>query len=127
MIKVKNLKKSFGSLDVLKGIDYEIKQGQVVSIIGPSGSGKSTFLRCLNLMELPSSGTIEFDGNVIFKKTYPELKKELISAKNDNNYEEFQKQYKALRKEEIKKQGDRVITVALSSFLHYRQNGIRAA
>lgn len=75
MIKVKNLKKSFGSLDVLKGIDYEIKQGQVVSIIGPSGSGKSTFLRCLNLMELPSSGIIEFDGNVIYKKTYPELKK----------------------------------------------------
>ena len=102
MIKVKNLKKSFGSLDVLKGIDYEIKQGQVVTIIGPSGSGKSTFLRCLNLMELPSSGIIEFDGNVIYKKTYPELKKELINAKNDNNYEELQKQYKALRKEEIK-------------------------
>ncbi len=102
MIKVKNLKKSFGSLDVLKGIDYEIKQGQVVTIIGPSGSGKSTFLRCLNLMELPSSGIIEFDGNEIFKKTYPELKKELINAKNDNNYEELQKQYKALRKEEIK-------------------------
>ena len=102
MIKVKNLKKSFGSLDVLKGIDYEIKQGQVVSIIGPSGSGKSTFLRCLNLMELPSSGIIEFDGNEIYKKTYPELKKELINAKNDNNYEELQKQYKALRKEEIK-------------------------
>ena len=102
MIKVKNLKKSFGSLDVLKGIDYEIKQGQVVTIIGPSGSGKSTFLRCLNLMELPSSGIIEFDGNEIYKKTYPELKKELINAKNDNNYEELQKQYKALRKEEIK-------------------------
>lgn len=102
MIKVKNLKKSFGSLDVLKGIDYEIKQGQVVTIIGPSGSGKSTFLRCLNLMELPSSGIIEFDGNEIYRKTYPELKKELINAKNDNNYEELQKQYKALRKEEIK-------------------------
>ena len=113
MIKVKNLKKSFGSLDVLKGIDYEIKQGQVVSIIGPSGSGKSTFLRCLNLMELPSSGTIEFDGNVIFKKTYPELKKELINAKNDNNYEELQKQYKALRKEEIKnnKKIDKTINI----------------
>lgn len=102
MIKVTNLKKSFGSLDVLKGIDYEIKQGQVVSIIGPSGSGKSTFLRCLNLMELPSSGIIEFDGNEIYKKTYPELKKELINAKNDNNYEELQKQYKELKKEEIK-------------------------
>ena len=103
MIKVTNLKKSFGSLDVLKGIDYEIKQGQVVSIIGPSGSGKSTFLRCLNLMELPSSGTIEFDGSVIYKKTYPELRKELSKLKeNNDNYLDLQKDYKNLRKEEIK-------------------------
>ena len=103
MIKVTNLKKSFGSLDVLKGIDYEIKQGQVVSIIGPSGSGKSTFLRCLNLMELPSSGIIEFDGSVIYKKTYPELRKELSKLKEkSDNYLDLQKDYKNLRKEEIK-------------------------
>jgi len=103
VIKVTNLKKSFGSLDVLKGIDYEIKQGQVVSIIGPSGSGKSTFLRCLNLMELPSSGIIEFDGSVIYKKTYPELRKELSKLKEkSDNYLDLQKDYKNLRKEEIK-------------------------
>lgn len=58
MIKVENLKKSFDNLEVLKGINEEIKDGEVVVIIGPSGSGKSTFLRCLNLLERPTSGKI---------------------------------------------------------------------
>ena len=62
IIKVSGLKKSFGSLEVLKGIDTEIKKGEVVVVIGPSGSGKSTFLRCLNCMEDPTSGSIFFDG-----------------------------------------------------------------
>ncbi len=62
IIKVSGLKKSFGSLEVLKGIDTEIKKGEVVVVIGPSGSGKSTFLRCLNRLEEPTEGTIEFDG-----------------------------------------------------------------
>ena len=62
MIKVKNLHKKFDELEVLKGIDQTIHQGEVVSIIGPSGSGKSTFLRCLNLLEKPSSGQIIFEG-----------------------------------------------------------------
>lgn len=62
MIKVKGLKKSFGKLDVLKGIDIEIKKGEVVVVIGPSGSGKSTFLRCLNLLEKPTGGEIIFEG-----------------------------------------------------------------
>ncbi|PKG25652.1 amino acid ABC transporter ATP-binding protein [Niallia nealsonii] len=58
MIKVEHLNKSFGSLQVLKGISTEIKKGEVVTIIGPSGSGKSTFLRCLNLLEVPTDGKI---------------------------------------------------------------------
>ncbi|MDO5041425.1 MAG: amino acid ABC transporter ATP-binding protein [Peptoniphilus sp.] len=58
MIKTVNLKKSFKNLEVLKGIDEEIKKGEVVAIIGPSGSGKSTFLRCLNLLENPTGGDI---------------------------------------------------------------------
>ncbi len=58
MIKVENLHKSFGKLEVLKGITTTIKQGEVVAIIGPSGSGKSTFLRCLNLLEEPTSGKV---------------------------------------------------------------------
>jgi polar amino acid transport system ATP-binding protein len=62
MIRVEKLSKSFGQLDVLKGIDAEIRKGEVVSIIGPSGTGKSTFLRCLNLLDQPTSGSIWIDG-----------------------------------------------------------------
>ena len=62
IIKVSGLKKNFGSLEVLKGINTEIKKGEVVVVIGPSGSGKSTFLRCLNRLEEPTGGTIEFNG-----------------------------------------------------------------
>ncbi len=62
MIRVENLHKHFGKLHVLKGITEEIHKGEVVSIIGPSGSGKSTFLRCLNLLEMPEEGVIEFEG-----------------------------------------------------------------
>lgn len=65
MIAVKNLCKSFGSLDVLKDITTEIKKGEKVVIVGPSGSGKSTFLRCLNLLETPTSGEIWFEGEQI--------------------------------------------------------------
>ncbi len=69
VIKVSDLQKSFGSLDVLKGINTEIKKGEVVVVIGPSGSGKSTFLRCLNRLEEPTGGTIEFNGvNITDKK-----------------------------------------------------------
>ena len=68
MIHVNNLHKSFGKNDVLKGIDEHIKKGEVVVVIGPSGSGKSTFLRCLNLLEEPTSGEIVFEGNSITDK-----------------------------------------------------------
>ena len=62
MISVKNLRKSFHGLEVLKGISTDVKKGDVVCIIGPSGSGKSTFLRCLNMLEKPDSGEILFSG-----------------------------------------------------------------
>lgn len=65
MIKVCNLKKSFGDNHVLKGIDYEIHQGEKIAIIGPSGSGKSTLLRCMNLLETPTSGEIYFNDKLI--------------------------------------------------------------
>lgn len=65
MITVKNLHKKFGKLEVLKGIDYHVEQGEKIVVIGPSGSGKSTFLRCLNLLEKPSSGEIWFDNQLI--------------------------------------------------------------
>jgi polar amino acid transport system ATP-binding protein len=62
MIKVRNLHKSFGKLDVLKGIDYDIKEKEVICVIGPSGSGKSTFLRCINLLEEITAGEVFIDG-----------------------------------------------------------------
>lgn len=65
ILRVKNLKKQFGALDVLKGLDFEVKPGERIAIIGGSGSGKSTFLRCLNFMEHPSSGQIYLDGSLI--------------------------------------------------------------
>lgn len=68
MITVKNLKKSFGELEVLKKIDCEINKGECIVVIGPSGSGKSTFLRCLNRLEEPTGGQIIFDGTDILDK-----------------------------------------------------------
>lgn len=65
MITVKNLHKTFGKTEVLKGIDYHVEKGEKIVIVGPSGSGKSTFLRCMNLLELPTSGEIWFDGQLI--------------------------------------------------------------
>lgn len=62
MIRVENLHKYFGKLEVLKGIDYEIKQSEVVCVIGPSGSGKSTFLRCLNMLEEVTDGAVYIEG-----------------------------------------------------------------
>lgn len=68
MIKVNNLTKSFGDVEVLKGIDEHISKGEVVVVIGPSGSGKSTFLRCLNLLETPTQGEIYIDDELITSK-----------------------------------------------------------
>lgn len=69
MINVGNLHKTYGDNEVLKGIDLDVAKGEVVVIIGPSGSGKSTFLRCLNLLEQPTGGTIEFEGKNLLDKS----------------------------------------------------------
>ncbi|MEV7807039.1 amino acid ABC transporter ATP-binding protein [Microbispora sp. NPDC088329] len=61
-VEIRNLHKSFGKLEVLKGIDFTVESGQVVCVIGPSGSGKSTLLRCVNLLEQPTSGQVVVDG-----------------------------------------------------------------
>ena len=68
ILETRNLKKSFGKLEVLKGISTGIRRGEVVSIIGPSGGGKSTFLRCLNLLETPDGGQVLFKGQDITDK-----------------------------------------------------------
>ena len=68
LFEIRGLKKSFGPLEVLRGIDAVIRKGEVVVIIGPSGSGKSTFIRCLNLLEQPTAGEIIFEGTDITRK-----------------------------------------------------------
>ncbi|KGR88991.1 MULTISPECIES: amino acid ABC transporter ATP-binding protein [Lysinibacillus] len=68
MIKIEDLHKSFGQNEVLKGISTEVKEKEVIAIIGPSGSGKSTFLRCLNLLETPTSGKVTIAGDVLTDK-----------------------------------------------------------
>jgi len=96
VIDVKNLQKNFGSLEVLKGIDEHINKGEVVSVIGPSGSGKSTFLRCLNLLETPTNGIIEFDGEIIYKREslqYKQILDEIKKNKSQMNPTEYKKRY----------------------------------
>ena len=82
VLKVQGLKKHFKDNQVLKGVDIEIKKGDVVAVIGPSGCGKSTFLRCLNLLETPNGGFIQFSGDYIYneedsKKVAKQREKEL--------------------------------------------------
>ncbi|MCH3976742.1 MAG: amino acid ABC transporter ATP-binding protein [Bacilli bacterium] len=81
LFSVDNLHKDFGQLQVLKGINYEFKQGKVYAIIGPSGSGKSTFLRCLNLLETPTAGTITYMGQSLFSTNEKGRPAVLISEK----------------------------------------------
>lgn len=86
MIDIKSLKKSFGELEVLKGIDQHISQGEKIVVIGPSGSGKSTFLRCLNLLETPTAGEIIVDGDNI---TDPKININKIREKMGMVFQQF--------------------------------------
>lgn len=81
MLKINNLRKSYGDNEVLKGISTEIKKGEVVAIVGPSGSGKSTFLRCMNLMETPSAGEIYFKDTLV---NDTKIKEEQINQLREN-------------------------------------------
>lgn len=69
MIKLENIEKSFAEVEVLKDINFEISEGEVVTLIGPSGAGKSTLLRCINLLEVPTAGTISLDGRALSYNT----------------------------------------------------------
>ena len=77
MLKIEGLKKSYGKNEVLKGISTEIKEKEVIAIIGPSGSGKSTFLRCINRLEDPTAGVISFDGTVVTDKNVMKMRENL--------------------------------------------------
>lgn len=83
MIKVRNIHKTFGDNPVLRGIDLDIEKGQVVVILGPSGSGKTTFLRCLNALELPEQGTIEFQNSdpLFIDFASKSVKKEILALR----------------------------------------------
>ncbi|NLD16559.1 MAG: amino acid ABC transporter ATP-binding protein, partial [Tissierellia bacterium] len=86
MIKVVNLKKSFGEKVVLRGIDAQVNKGEVLTVIGPSGSGKSTFLRCLNLLEKADSGEIYLGGHIITGENIDEDK---VRAKMGMVFQQF--------------------------------------
>ena len=77
MIKIENLKKNYGKNEVLKGISTEIKEKEVIAVIGPSGSGKSTFLRCINRLEDPTSGKVTIDGTLITEKNIMKVRENL--------------------------------------------------
>lgn len=83
MLKIRNIHKTFGNNVILRGIDLDIQKGQVVVILGPSGSGKTTFLRCLNALEMPEQGTLEFSGNAPLKIDFAvkQSKKEILALR----------------------------------------------
>ena len=76
-LKIQGLKKYFGKNKVLNGIDFELKEGERVVILGPSGSGKSTFLRCINWMEEPTAGEIYFDGTLVTEKNIRKMRRNM--------------------------------------------------
>ena len=105
LLHVDNLHKKFGKLEVLKGVNLDVKKGDVVAIIGPSGCGKSTFLRCLNFLETPNSGKMVFENNIIFKNERVYLKRQLKEMRKQGNYlesdyEAIERVYFSLKKEE---------------------------
>jgi glutamine transport system ATP-binding protein len=121
MIKVHDLHKSFGDLEVLKGINAEVEESEVVCVIGPSGSGKSTFLRCLNLLEEVTSGEVIMDGN---KLTDPRININEIRSRVGMVFQHFNlfphmtvlenitigpKKVKKMRKKEAEEVGNRLL------------------
>lgn len=107
LLETRNLKKSFGKLEVLKGVDAKIYAGDVVAVIGPSGCGKSTFLRCLNLLETPTAGEILFENEYVFKNERIYLAQKLKDYKkargqgfDEQSYLALKRDYGILRKEE---------------------------
>lgn len=89
MININGIRKSYGNAEILKGIDLEVKDGEVIVIIGPSGSGKSTFLRCLNYLETPDAGTIKVDDFKIDAKNYTKNNVKELRSKSAMVFQNF--------------------------------------
>ncbi|MGV8982597.1 amino acid ABC transporter ATP-binding protein [Clostridium sp.] len=84
MINIQNLHKSFGENEILKGIDLKIKKGETTIVIGPSGSGKTTLLRCMNLLEVPNSGTIRIgESELIFGESKKQTEREIVTLRKN--------------------------------------------
>ena len=100
-LEIKNLRKSFGSTEVLKGIDFQMEEGEVIAVIGSSGGGKTTFLRCLNFLEIADSGTIEIEGAFSFdaEKQYSAKERREMGLKMGLVFQQFNlfPQYSALQ------------------------------
>ena len=99
ILAVRDLQKKFQKLEVLKGVDLDVHQGDVVAIIGPSGCGKSTFLRCLNFLEDPTSGQISFKNEVIYKNERRALRKKMKAMKAQDKKAVKTAEYQALLEE----------------------------
>ena len=118
LLRVNDLHKKFGKLEVLQGVNLEVNKGDVVAIIGPSGCGKSTFLRCLNFLETPNSGEIIFNGDSVFKNMRVYLKRNLRAMRAQKEYDkelyaQIEAEYISLKKEEkvIEKQMNKGINL----------------
>ncbi|MBR1975371.1 MAG: amino acid ABC transporter ATP-binding protein [Clostridia bacterium] len=118
LLRVNDLHKKFGKLEVLQGVNLEVNKGDVVAIIGPSGCGKSTFLRCLNFLETPNSGEIIFNGDTVFKNMRVYLKRNLRAMRAQKEYDkelyaQIEAEYISLKKEEkvIEKQMNKGINL----------------
>ena len=127
IISVKKLHKSFGKLDVLNGINIDIPKGDVVAVIGPSGCGKSTFLRCLNLLEMPSAGEILLNDEYLFKNERVYLKRQmkaLLALKKSHQFnEEAEEKYQTLKTqyEDLRKAEKQIEKVAAKNVNLLRQ------
>lgn len=131
ILRVRNLHKSFGELNVLQGVNTDINKGDVVAIIGPSGCGKSTFLRCLNLLETPTAGEILLHDDYIFKNERVYLKRQmdgLLALKKTKQFDETaQEEYAKLKAEYDKLQKTELAiekTTAKSLNLHRQKIGM---
>ena len=103
LISISNLTKSFSKLDVLKGINLDIHKSEVISIIGASGSGKSTLIRCINLLEMPSSGSITFEGEELYSSNVKLIEDEMNNySKEDSVYKELKEKLKEAKKHDFK-------------------------
>ena len=102
LISISNLTKSFSKLDVLKGINLDIHKSEVISIIGASGSGKSTLIRCINLLEVPSSGSITFENEELFSSNVKLIEQEMNTySKDDIKYKELSLKLKEAKKHDF--------------------------